>query len=47
MTVYACPACDNRIVVLVTLTHPPTCSRHTGGGKQMKELPDARPARTR
>lgn len=33
---YKCPRCDNRITVLVSTVHPPTCSKHTGGGTVMK-----------
>lgn len=32
---WTCPACDNKIEVLVPVLAPPTCSRHTGGGRQM------------
>ena len=34
-TRWTCRACDNEIEVLVPLLAPPTCSRHTGGGRQM------------
>jgi len=34
--VYVCPACKEKITVYVDLIHPPTCSKHTGGGKVMK-----------
>ena len=32
---WTCSACDNKIEVLVPVLAPPTCSRHTGGGRQM------------
>jgi hypothetical protein len=34
-TRWTCKACDNEIEVLVPVLAPPTCSRHTGGGRQM------------
>ena len=34
--VYVCPACGEKITVYVSLIHPPTCSKHTGGGRVMK-----------
>lgn len=34
--VYTCTKCSNRIVVHVTPSAPPTCSKHTGGGVIMK-----------
>lgn len=36
-TTYECPACRTQITLYVTPTHPPTCSKHTGGGKVMKQ----------
>jgi DNA-directed RNA polymerase subunit RPC12/RpoP len=35
---YKCPACGARITVQVKLTAPPTCSKHTGGGKAMTRI---------
>jgi len=35
---YQCPKCKQRITTLVTLVHPPTCSKHTGGGTKMKKV---------
>jgi hypothetical protein len=39
---YVCPmpGCDNKVTVMVKLTHPPTCSRHTGGGRLMERKGD-------
>ena len=34
---YRCPRCGQRIVVYITPTHPPTCSKHTGGGTAMQQ----------
>lgn len=36
-SVWECPACGTRVTLHVTPSHPPTCSKHTGGGKVMKE----------
>jgi len=35
---YQCPKCKQRITTLVTLVHPTTCSKHTGGGTKMKQV---------
>lgn len=37
-TTYECPACKRSVTVHVKVTHPPTCSAHTGGGKVMKPV---------
>jgi uncharacterized protein YlaI len=39
-TTYECPACHQRITVYVPLVENPTCTRHTGGGRQMKPVTD-------
>lgn len=36
--IYECPACQSRITVHVNLAHPPTCGKHTGGGRTMKAI---------
>lgn len=41
-TIYRCPACGQQITLLITPCVPPTCSRHTGGGKKMEKLPNER-----
>jgi len=38
--VWVCPNCGNTVTTLIPVTIPPTCSRHTGGGRQMKETTD-------
>lgn len=35
---YKCASCGNKITLMVTPVHPPTCSNHSGGGKVMKEV---------
>ena len=32
---WKCPTCGNSVVTLVTVSAAPTCSAHTGGGRQM------------
>jgi endogenous inhibitor of DNA gyrase (YacG/DUF329 family) len=32
---YKCNRCGQTVTVYVTPTHPPTCSKHTGGGVKM------------
>lgn len=36
-TTYECSNCGATVTVHVKTTYPPTCSRHTGGGRLMKE----------
>ena len=40
VTIYRCPQCGQKITLLITPTTPPTCSRHTGGGRTMEKLPN-------
>jgi hypothetical protein len=37
---YVCSRCGNRITILITPVHAPTCSNHTGGGVAMKLVED-------
>lgn len=37
-TTYQCPACGQKVTVLIRLSAPPTCSEHTGGGRKMEEV---------
>ena len=37
-TIWECHKCGQRITLAIPLTHPPVCSRHTGGGTQMKKV---------
>ena len=32
---WRCPTCGSEVVTLVTVSAAPTCSAHTGGGRQM------------
>jgi transposase-like protein len=32
---WTCPSCQSSVTTLVTVTAAPTCSAHTGGGRQM------------